>query len=102
MKVISFQFQMLTGTLWHPYTILYSIDNRVPKPFLLEEGPERRVLYVAVLDSEKEDSLRNFFQENPTVATLEPSFTTYELDDALYRPDHYVKWEAGTNPTTIG
>lgn len=92
---------MLNAPLWHPYTILCSIDMRVPKPFMWEDWEGNRVLYIVVLDSKKEEAMKSFFDENPTVAVLRSPFTSFDLDDALYCPQSYVEWQAGTNPTCV-
>lgn len=74
------------------------IDSQAPIPQALEGGDGNGPLYLCILRQDKVDALKSFCQQNPgfhIYGTLHPML----LEDSLYRPDAYVRWQFGKDPT---
>lgn len=94
MKTAYLQIQLQSVSKEEFMSVLRSIDANAPAPQALEGGDGNGILYLCILD---ETHLREFISHPKIFCYTEPRPTV--VDDALYRPDYYVKWRFGEAPT---
>ena len=94
MKAAYLQVQLQTINEEELMSILRSIDANAPIPQALEGGNMKGVLYLCIIDETK---LLSFISNPKIVCYTEPRPTIVE--NALYRPDYYVKWNFAVDPT---
>jgi hypothetical protein len=92
MKVLYFQAQ--TTQPEKMLDALRKIDPKCPIPQALEGGDGNGGLWQCILDVSK-----NLSYDNPDFKIYSRMLYITEIDDALYRPDYFVQWRFGGDPT---
>jgi hypothetical protein len=95
MKVLYFQTQ--TRNMDAMVSMMREIDPMCPTPEPLEGGDGNGVLFQCILDERKKDVLLAY--NNPDFKVYSRYLHTTEIDDKLYKPECYVKWRFGGDPT---
>lgn len=98
MKVLYFQAQ--TTQPEKMLEALRKIDPKCPIPQALEGGDGNGGLWQCILDISKNQALLSYVSDINARFTIYDTFIeTTEVDDKLYRPDYYVQWRFGEDPT---
>lgn len=95
MEVMRFQLQVSSG---NALQFMRKIDKSVPIPQPLEGGDGNGCLYECILDSTKINDLVLACKKQSTIRVY-TSLTELQLPKELYRPDYYVHWNFGKEPT---
>lgn len=99
MLVYSFQLQ-LKNTTRTVTELIHELDPLAPIPEPLEGGDGKGPLYQCIFDARKDDLLMRHWKDGGE-ALIYTFFTKLEIDDKLYRPDYYVQWRFGAEPTVL-
>ncbi len=97
MKVVSFQLQLRSSKA-DATQLIHKIDPRAPIPEPLEGGDGKGPLYQCILDKGKEEDLMMYWKEGRD-ALVYTFLYTIEIEEDLYRPDNYVRWQFGKDTT---
>lgn len=95
--VVEFQLQVKSSKSTAK-EIIQHIDPSAPIPQALEGGDMQGPLYQCILRLSKVDAFQNYCKDNTDIK-IYTGFTSFDLEESLYRPEMYVQWEVGKLPT---
>ena len=93
MKAFSFQVQ-IQKSKHSAEDLIHEIDPRAPIPEPMEGGNGKGPLYECVIDAKLKEKVLPYCAGSGD-AIVYTSFYEIEIDESLYRPDYYVKWQFG-------
>ena len=97
MKVVYFQAQTQERDIT---PMLREIDPNCPIPQALEGGDGNGGLWQCMIAFNKVEILYDLFaHKKPKFKLYSMIFDTTEVDDELYKPEHFVRWRWAEPPT---
>lgn len=98
LRVVEFQLQLMTSK-YTAKDLLQEIDPSAPIPQPLEGGDMNGPLVQCILRLDKLDTLQRYCEDNHRDIKIYTGCTSFHLEESLYRPDGYVSWQMGADPT---
>ncbi len=98
MKVVEFQIQITDANVY-AQQFIQMIDCDAPIPEPLEGGDGKGPLYMCILDIRKLDNLQKYATREGSGVRVYTNFFPFEVEDSLYSPQNYVRWNFGKHAT---